>query len=73
MLVNSRIYDKCIRRTVVIVNWSMFTHREKGGRVVFLVYPPLVENISKIPPPPEDFEKIRHFVPEIEEKRENFA
>ena len=38
---------------------------EIGGRGVFLVYP-LAENFSKLPPP-GDFEKIRHFVPEIEE------
>ena len=44
----------------------------KGGSGVFLVYPPgrkFFENT----PPPGDFEKIRHFVPEIEEKPENFT
>ena len=41
-----------------------------GGRGYFW-YTPLAEIFSKIPP--GDFEKIRHFVPEIEEKRENFA
>ena len=46
-------------------------NRGLGG---YFGIPPLAENFSKIPPPPHgDFEKIRHFVPEIEEKRENFA
>ena len=37
-----------------------------GSRGFFGI-PALAENFSKNTPPPGDFEKIRHFVPEIEE------